>query len=92
MYPALNSEPEQTVAGGPVLKVVYSSESGSDDQGMRVNVTAEQDGQQVEEAAMGLVEPLLSQHTQHEGGDDAVDEEKPLINQRQSALDKPELK
>ena len=70
-----------------MLKVLYSSESGSDDQGMRVNFTAEQDGQRVEETAMGLIEPLLNQHTQPAGGCDAVDEEK-SPNQRHSALDK----
>lgn len=59
-----------------MLKVLHSSESGSDDQGMRVNMIAEQDGQRVEETAMGLVEPLLSQHTQPNGRGDAVDESK----------------
>lgn len=77
----------QAVAGGTVLKVLHSSESGSDDQGMRVNMTAEQDGQRVEETAMGLVEPLLSQNTQPDERGDAVDEEK-QPNQRHSALDK----
>lgn len=70
-----------------MLKVLHSSESGSDDQGMRVNMTAEQDGQRVEETAMGLVEPLLSQNTQPDERGDAVDEEK-QPNQRHSALDK----
>lgn len=91
LYPDLNSEPGQTVYGGTVLKVLNSSESGSDDQGMRVKMTVEQDGQQVEETAMDLVEPLLSQHTQPDERDDAVYEET-QPNQRHSALDKHDTK
>lgn len=62
MYPVLSSE-----CGLPMAEGVVLHSSGSGERCVRVNLTAEGDGQQVEETAMDLVEPLLSQHIQPAG-------------------------